>query len=81
MHEANGFDITLTWPPRIYIKGNILRPTLNVRLLQGKESTKYTYKDSYKEKTSSPRKRCQHSATTIDKYKTSSVIADDLVLS
>ena len=81
MHKIDDSNVTLTWPPRMCIKGNILRPTLNVRLLQGKESTKYTYKDSYKEKTSSPRKRCQHSATTIDKYKTSSVIADDPVLS
>ena len=81
MHKIDDSNVTLTWPPRMCIKGNILRPMLNVRLLQGKESTKYTYKDSYKEKTSNPRKRCQHSATTIDKYKTSSVIADDPVLS
>ena len=81
MHKIDDSNVTLTWPPRMCIKGNILRPTLNVRLLQGKESTKYTYEDSYKEKTSNPRKRCQHFTTTIDKYKTSSVMADDPVLS
>ena len=34
-----------------------------VRLLQGKGSVKYAHEDSYKEKTSNPRKRCQPSTT------------------
>ena len=38
-------------------------PTTSVRLLQGKDSAKYAYEDSYKEKTSKPRKRCQPSTT------------------
>ena len=81
MHEVDGSDVTLTWPPRMCIKGNILRLTLSVILLQGKESAKYTYEDFYKEKTSNPRKRCQLSTTTIDKYKTSSIVANDSILS
>ena len=56
MHETDGSNVTLTWPPCMCIKGNILRPTLSVILLQGKESVKYGYEDSYKEKTSNPRK-------------------------
>ena len=33
------------------------------RILQGKDSAKYTHEGSYKEKTSKPRKRCQPSTT------------------
>jgi len=40
-----------------------LHITLNVKLLQGKNSAKYAHKDSYKEKTSTAKKRGQPSTT------------------
>ena len=86
MHETDGSDMTLTWPPCVRVQGNILCPTLSVNqkdsykeripqntlmrtpirkilLNQGNDFTKYAHEDSYKEKTSKPRKRCQPSTT------------------
>ena len=38
-------------------------PIRKILLNQGKDFTKYAHEDSYKEKTSKPRKRCQPSTT------------------
>ena len=58
MHETDGFDITLLGLHACIYKEISCAPHLE-RLLQGKGSAKYAYKDSYKEKISKPMKRCQ----------------------
>ena len=63
MHETDGFDITLLGLHACIYKEISCALHLK-RLLQGKGFAKYAHKDSYKEKTSKPRKRYQ-SCTTI----------------
>ena len=62
MRETNGSDITLLGLHACIYKEISCAIRLE-RLLQGKGSAKYTHKNSYKEKTSKPRKRCQPSIT------------------
>ena len=56
MHETDGSDIILLGLHACVYK-EISYASCLERLLQGKGSAKYAYKDSYKEKTSKPRKR------------------------
>ena len=62
MTETDGSDITLLGLHACIYKEISCAPHLE-RLLQGKGSTKYAHKDSYKEKASKSRKRCQPSTT------------------
>ena len=62
IHETNDSDITLLSLHTCVCKEISCALRLE-RLLQGKGSAKYAHKDSYKEKTSKPRKRCQPSTT------------------
>ena len=62
MHKTDNSDITLLGLYACVYKEISYAPCLE-RLLQGKGSIKYAHKNSYKEKTSKPRKRCQPSTT------------------
>ena len=62
MHETNGSNITLLGLHTCIYKEISCAICLE-RLLQGKGSAKYTHKNSYKGKTSKPRKKCQPSTT------------------
>ena len=62
MHEIDGSDITLLGLHACIYKEISCASHLE-RLLQGKSFAKYAHKDSYKEKTSEPRKRCKPSTT------------------
>ena len=58
MSEIDDSEVTLTWSPHIRIRKFLVphAQCWSKRLLQGKDSEKYVHKDSYKEKTSKPRK-------------------------
>ena len=74
MSETDGSDVTLTWSPHIRIR-RFLVPYIQCwskRLLQGKDSEKYAHEDSYKEKTSKPRKEM----STFFYYKSSNTLTN-----